>query len=219
MSSFIITITASTHFNIRLTSQNFTVWRRHIQSTLIGLALEGYIIGKTPAPPETLPGPPVKPNPEYILWHRQDQAIYSAILGSCSDDIQPVIASASTAKDAWDRLAASYASKSRSRIISLKTKLTKNPKGAWPVADYLNEMCAIADELALVQNPISDEDLMVYILSQLGDEYSSLTAAFKVRDTPISYPDLFDKLVDFERSMATSDPTPPIIATANVTQR
>ena len=126
----LITITASTHFPIKLTSQNFPVWRRHVQSTLIGFGIEDFITGATTAPPTTITDKDTtKPNPAYISWFRQDQVIYSAILGSCSDEIQPLIASASTAKDAWDRLTTSFASKSRSRIISLKTKLAKNPKG------------------------------------------------------------------------------------------
>ena len=60
-------------------------------------------------------------------------------------------------------------------------------------------MRAIADDLALAQSPIAEEDLLVHILSQLGDEYSAIVAAIKVRETPLSYPELFDILVDVER--------------------
>lgn len=219
-SSTLITITTSTHFPIKLTSQNFPVWRRHVESTLIGFGLENFITGTTAAPPSTIKDKDTtKPNPDYTSWYRQDQVIYSAILGSCSDEIQPIIASASTAKDAWDRLTASFASKSRSRIISLKTKLAKNPKGSRSISDFLNEMRSIADELALVQSPIDEEDLMVHILTQLGDEYNSITAALKVRENPISYPELFDKLVDFERSLTANEPSPTMLVTANATQK
>ncbi|KAK1441497.1 hypothetical protein QVD17_07436 [Tagetes erecta] len=219
-SNSIITITASTHFNITLTSQNFSVWRRHVQSTLIGLDLDNYITGATPTPPKTITEKDtVKPNPDYTIWFRQDQVIFSALLGSCSDEIQPLIASASTAKDAWDRLTSSFASKSRSRIISLKSKLAKNCKGTRSVAEFLNEMRSIADELALVQSPVSEEDLMVHVLTQLGQEYTSIAAALKVRETPVTYSELFDKLVDFERSLKSTEHTTTVIATANATQR
>ncbi|KAM0043363.1 putative RNA-directed DNA polymerase [Helianthus debilis subsp. tardiflorus] len=216
MDSTLISVTAPTHFPIKLTSQNFSVWRRHVQSTLIGLGLDGFINGTTVAPSKTISD---KPNPAYTIWYRQDQVIFSAILGSCSDEIQPLIASAKTAEEAWKRLTSSFASNSRSRIISLKSKLAKNPKGNRPISEFLNEMRSIADELALVQSPVNEEDLMVHILSQLGEEYSSITAALKVRDQPISYPELFDKLVDFERSLKDVDSGNPLIATANATQR
>ncbi|KAD5802701.1 hypothetical protein E3N88_14061 [Mikania micrantha] len=112
-STTVITITASTHFNIKLTSQNFSVWRRHVQSVLIGLGLENFITGTTPAPPMTIiDTEAIQPNPAYVTWFRQNHA--------------------STAKDAWDRLTSSFASISRSRIISLKSKLAKNHKGTMP---------------------------------------------------------------------------------------
>ncbi|GJX45613.1 putative RNA-directed DNA polymerase [Tanacetum coccineum] len=141
-------------------------------------------------------------------------------LTSCAqNEIQPVIASALTDKEAWDRLTSSFASKSRSRIISLKSKLAKNPKGNRSVAVFLNEMRSIADELALVQSPIHVEDLLVHILTQLGEEYNSITVALKVREQPISYPELFDKLVDFEQSLKEVEPVAPQIVTANASQR
>ncbi|KAJ9545937.1 hypothetical protein OSB04_025644 [Centaurea solstitialis] len=42
---------------------------------------------------------------------------------------------------------------------------------------------------------------MVHILSQLGDEYGNIVAAIKVRETALSYSELFDKLLDFEREL------------------
>lgn len=186
-SNTIVQLTATSHFPIKLTATNFPVWRNQVQSTLIGLDLNGFISGRCTPPPQTLTDKEVTTtNPAYTIWYRQDQIICSAILGSCSDAIQPIITSASTAKEAWDRLNTSYASQSRSRIISLKSKLAKNPKGNRSIADFLNDMRSIADELALVQNPIDEEDLLVHILSQLGDEYGPFTAAIKVRENPLS---------------------------------
>jgi hypothetical protein len=101
-SSNLIMVTTPTHFLIKLTSQNFPIWRRHVHSTLIGLGLDDYLTGVNSAPPKTIPGGnSVKPNPAYTTWFRQDQVIFSAVLGSCSDEIQPLIASASTAQEAW----------------------------------------------------------------------------------------------------------------------
>ena len=65
-----------------------------------------------------------------------------------------------------------------------------------------------------------EEDLMVHILSQLDDEYTTIFAALKVRETPSSYPELFDKLLDFERSLkATSVTLEQVLTTVNYTNR
>ncbi|KAF5774956.1 hypothetical protein HanRHA438_Chr13g0616971 [Helianthus annuus] len=198
----LIQITATNHFPIKLTSTNFSVSRTHVQSTFIGFKLEDHIIGYYDPPTKTIANKDTtKTNPAYTAWFRQDQIVFSAILGSCTDAIRPLIASASPAKEAWNRLTAAYASSSRSRIISLKSKLAKNPKGNRSMVEFLNGMCSIADDLALVQSPVHEEDLLVHILSQLGEEYSQLNAALKTRQHSITYPELFDMLFDYERSL------------------
>ncbi|KAL4586285.1 hypothetical protein LXL04_010921 [Taraxacum kok-saghyz] len=209
-------LTAATHLTTKLTSHNYPVWRKQVESTLISLELEDYITGESNQPFTTIndkDGKPI-PNPEYRPWYRKDQMIFSAILGSCPDSIQPLISSASTAREAWERLHSSFASSSRSRIISLKSKLAQNLK------EFLHEMRSIADNLALAQSPVSEEDLMVHILSQLGDDYRTIAAAIKVRENPISYSKLFDKLTDYERALTDTPSTlESIPTTVNYTTR
>ncbi|KAL4571389.1 hypothetical protein LXL04_018148 [Taraxacum kok-saghyz] len=185
----IIEITAQTHFPIKLTATNFPVWRKQVMATLIGLA--------------------------YSLWLRQDQLLLGALLGSCSATIQPLVSSAETSHQFFKRLTDSYASISRSRIISLKSRLANNPKGTRPVAEFLHEMKSIADDLALAQSPVQEEDLIVHILGQLGDDYAHIAATLKVRDTTITFPDLFDKLVDHERTLKANQSPPDIISVHN----
>ncbi|KAL4557405.1 hypothetical protein LXL04_035582 [Taraxacum kok-saghyz] len=94
-------ITAATHLPTKLTSHNYPVWRKQVESTLISLELEDFIIGSSNQPPQTIndkEGKPI-PNPEYPPWYRKDRMLFSAILGSCSDSIQPLISSASTARE------------------------------------------------------------------------------------------------------------------------
>ncbi|GKC01706.1 retrovirus-related pol polyprotein from transposon TNT 1-94 [Tanacetum coccineum] len=163
-----------THFPIKLTSSNFPVWRKQIQSTLIGLDLLQYIDGTLAIPSQFSDNERKTIMSQlHSLGNRQDQTLLSAIRGSCSDMIQPIISSASSSKEAWERLLHSYENASRSRIISLKSKLAKNPKGNKSVAEFLNE-------------------------NVLGDEFNSLVAVIKVRESPITYSDLFGQVTDFE---------------------
>ena len=178
----VVQLTASTHFNVTLTNDNFPVWRKHVYSTLIGLDLVHFITGTKQAPENFLDAEVTKPNPDYYSWFRQDQIILAGLLGSCSPTIQPMIASADTAQEAWERLVTSYANSSRSRVMSLKSKLASNPKGTRTIAEYLRDMKSIVDELALVQNPVKDEDLMVHILCQLGDDFKNVAQSFRVLD-------------------------------------
>ncbi|XP_019172464.1 PREDICTED: uncharacterized protein LOC109167849 [Ipomoea nil] len=81
-------------------------------------------------------------------------------------------------------------------------------------------MRAIADDLALAQCPVSDEDLLVYILTQLGEEYNSIISAVRVREKPLSLGELADVLTDYERQLKDADDSRQLLlATANATQR
>ncbi|XP_019198390.1 PREDICTED: uncharacterized protein LOC109192271 [Ipomoea nil] len=199
----VVQLHATTHFSIKLTPTNFPVWRRQVHSTLIGLNLHGYVDGSVQEPPKFSGSAQTATNPDYLHWVRQDQVIVSALLESCSDSIRPLASSASTAYDAWQRLATTYASasQSRARILSLKIELTQNPRGTRSIS-----------------SPVSDEDLVVYILTQLGDEYHSIFSAVCVRQKPICLAELADVLIDHERQLQADDRArQTVLATANIT--
>ncbi|KAD5507860.1 hypothetical protein E3N88_15563 [Mikania micrantha] len=195
-------------------------YRQHVADNLnrVILGLENFVDGSTKAPSKQLPSDITKLNPDYTLWFRQYQIILGAILGSCSDCIQHIVACADTSRQAFEQLNATYAGTSRSHIISLKSRLAKNPKGSRYMTEFLHDMKTIADELALVQNPVTNEDLIVHIVNQLGNDYANIAAAIKMRDTTITFADLFDKLVDHERTLLEAQSTLPIV-TVNTTQR
>lgn len=66
------------------------------------------------------------------------------------------------------------------------------------IPEYLREIKSIADELATVGAPISNEELIVKILSGIGTEYQETSAAIRAYDSPIMYKELYDILTDHE---------------------
>ncbi|KAJ0918224.1 hypothetical protein HanRHA438_Chr05g0215301 [Helianthus annuus] len=65
----VVQLNAST---ITLTTENFSIWRKHVQSTLIGMDLVHFITGTKTAPAEFPDSERTKPNPDYYLWYWQD---------------------------------------------------------------------------------------------------------------------------------------------------
>ncbi|XP_019170545.1 PREDICTED: uncharacterized protein LOC109166110 [Ipomoea nil] len=217
----VIQLNAPSNFPIKLTPTNFPVWKLQVQSTLIGFNLLSYIDDSIKEPTKFSGAEQTTSNPAHLTWYRQDQIITNALLGSCSDTIQPLISSAPTASDAWQRLVASYASASRGQIISLKAKLTKNPKGDRLVTAFLTNMRSTPDDLALAQSPVSDDDMVVYVLTQLGDEYRPIVSVVHVHDTPISLGELANVLTtDHKRHLKEPEEVrQSLLATANATER
>ncbi|XP_042957316.1 uncharacterized protein LOC122292838 [Carya illinoinensis] len=111
-------------------------------------------------------------------WVRQDKLILSAILASTSPTITPLIATTKTSYDAWRKLSTMYASKSRTRAMQLKEVLTLIQRGNRSILEYLHAVKGLANEIALIDHPISDDDVTLYVLHGLGPEFREIAALF-----------------------------------------
>lgn len=54
------------------------------------------------------------------------------------------------------------------------------------------------DDLAAYGSPLTNEELVTKVLSGLGAEYKEIFADIRARDNPISFEELFDKLLAYE---------------------
>ncbi|CAL8993827.1 unnamed protein product, partial [Prunus brigantina] len=128
-------------------------------------------------------------------WKRQDQLLLHAILASVSESVISLLVAASTSKAAWDKLNMLYAIRTHFRVMSLKERLTLARRDSKSVMKFLQSIKALADELALIDSPIFDDDLVIHILNGLGSDFKEIAAAIRARETPISFEELHDKLV------------------------
>nr|XP_017217104.1 PREDICTED: uncharacterized protein LOC108194661 [Daucus carota subsp. sativus] len=212
----IIHLNAPTHLPTKLTQNNFPVWSTQVKSTLIGLGVISYIDGTVKIPAQFLKDN--VPNPAFVVWNRQDKIILSALLGSCHETIQPLVSTALSAKEMWERIVIMFANKSRSRVMSLKSHLLSNPCGSRPISEYLRDIRTTADELAIAGHPMADDDLVLLTLNGLSDEYSNIRSAIKVREAPMTFAALHEQLVDHERGLKNKVLEPTVV-TANFTQK
>ena len=82
--------------------------------------------------------------------------------------------------------------------MNLKEKLTNITSNTRSIAKYLQTIKGIADELALTDTHISDDDLTIFALNGLGISFKEISVAIRARDTPVSFEELHDKLVEHE---------------------
>ncbi|XP_015169898.1 uncharacterized protein [Solanum tuberosum] len=155
---------------------------------------------------ESLPGPTHTvaqnnqdvENPTFVSWYRQDQLIQNAILALVDPTLAATVVVASSFQATWDALHTAYANKSQTRIFSLHDRLACLTKETLPIANYLHLVRSLCDELATVGAPMSNEELIVKILTGHGSEFREISAANRARDYVISYPELYEKLLDHE---------------------
>ncbi|XP_075084990.1 uncharacterized protein LOC142168231 [Nicotiana tabacum] len=116
-------------------------------------------------------------------------------------------ADAKTSAEAWTKFQMAFANKSATRILSLHDKLSKARRDSRLVAEYLQFIKSIAEELSLCGSPVSDVDLIVHILSGVGPKFRDIAAVVRARDTVISFDELQDKLLAHELYLKQIDPT------------
>jgi hypothetical protein len=174
--------------------------------------LQGYIDGTKPCPSKYLTTntdniTTQTLNPEYHTWIRQDQLLLNAIIGSITPTIIPFIARATTAREAWNIVAATYATPSRGHIKQVKANLKSLTKGTLSITDFLQSVKARADELAILGAPVDNKDLTDKILEELGENYRELIRAMQARENAISFDELYEKLLMFEASLQATNKT------------
>lgn len=187
-----IPISAHHHLPIKLTPANFSSWRTHLTALLNGFNLIGHINGDTPRPDATTDVA------ASARWFQQDQLLLAAILGSVSAEILPLLSSATTSAAAWSTLTRAFASTSRAHVVHLKTTLTKASIGSRTITEYVNHIKAIADEFGLIDAPITDDDLTIYIINGLEPAYRDIVSAVRTRETSFRFEELRDRLIEHE---------------------
>ena len=63
--------------------------------------------------------------------------------------------------------------------MRLKEELTLIHHGTWSIIEYLRAVKALADEMAIIDHPISDDDLTLYVLNGLGPDFREIAARIR----------------------------------------
>ncbi|WJZ89621.1 hypothetical protein VitviT2T_008827 [Vitis vinifera] len=183
--SFPIAINATQQITARLTPTNFPSWHAQFESLLLGYNLFGYVDGTHTCPPLPM-STNAAATTAHHLWFHQDKLILSAILTSVSLAVIPLIATSQTSYQTWTKLTKLYASRSRTRVMQLKEDLTLMQCGNRSITKYLHSVKTIVDELALIDAPLSQDDITLYVLHGLGSNFRDIVAPIRARESSLS---------------------------------
>jgi hypothetical protein len=70
--------------------------------------------------------------------------------------------------------------------------------GNRPISEYLDTVKSLVDKIALIDHPISDDDLTLYVLHRLGPEFREIAAPIRAREKSLAFKELHDLLVGHE---------------------
>ncbi|GAV86549.1 UBN2 domain-containing protein [Cephalotus follicularis] len=100
--------------------------------------------------------------------------------------------------------------------MQLRLSLHSLKKGADSMSSYLLKAKSISYDLSLASKPVSDDDMVLYILGGLSSEYASLVTSITTRVAPISVADLHGFLLNEEIRIQSSVTSDLVSATANM---
>ena len=80
-------------------------------------------------------------------------------------------------------------------------------------------MKALADEIVIIDHPISDDDLTLYVLNGLGSDFREITALIRVQESSLAFDELHELLVDHDAYLRQFDnASHNLVASANFTK-
>ena len=208
---------------IKLTQDNYLLWKAQIVPYIKGLHLFGFLDGTKPAPPQSITSQSsngvgtVITNPEFLQWHLQDQLILSALTSSLSESILTHVVKCLTSRDVWKTLECMFSSQDRARLMQIHYQIATLKKGNLSVADYFQRYTNLVDTLASIGNPLNDYELVSYFLSGPGSEYDFFVTSITTRVDPMTLDDLYGHLFAHELRLEQNQPAVNLaLASANI---
>jgi glutaredoxin 2 len=78
--------------------------------------------------------------------------------------------------------------------MQLKEELTFLKRENQSIQEYLHKVKSLADEIAQIDHPISDDDLTLYVLHGLGPDFREIAAPIRAREYSLTFEELHDLL-------------------------
>jgi hypothetical protein len=119
------------------------------------------------------------------LWSRLDAVVLQWIYGTISDDLlNTIIERDSTAEMAWNRLFEIFFDNKHSRALYLEQEFSRVQMEQFPNASsYCQHLKTLSDQLSNVGAPVSNERLVLQLISGLTDAYAAVGSQIRHGET------------------------------------
>ena len=115
-----------------------------------------------------------------------------------SDLILAAMATHTSSTTLWQALERLFASQSRARPLHIESQLQCFSKNNTSISDYCNRIKNLADQLAITGDPLSDSDLVLYLLHGLGPEYDYVVTSITSHSDLLSFDEVQSLLMTHE---------------------
>lgn len=139
-----------------------------------------------------------KINLAFQSWQRTDQLILNILFSSLIESIIGHIIKARISRDLWVSLETMFSSHSQAKKFQVHFQLTNLTLENQTIFEYFTKVKSLADMLTATRTPLSDKELMTYLLNGLGSAYESFVTSITTRSDHISSHELYHILLIHE---------------------
>lgn len=130
--------------------------------------------------------------------------VLRTLFSSLSDSILGHVLSSKTAHQLWTSLSSMFSSQSHAKEFEVRFQLTNLSHRDQSISEYFGKVHLLADSLAATGSPLSDKDLVTYLLNGLGPSYEIFVTSITTRPTPVSFHELYQLLLIHESCLTHS---------------
>ncbi|KAA8548749.1 hypothetical protein F0562_000433 [Nyssa sinensis] len=185
-----------TPLDITKDSDQYT--RGRISSILRAHSLIDYIDGTHPCPSKFIQDErgagSAQINPDYQIWNTQDQALMTLLNATLSQTALSHVIGYSASRNAWLALERRYSASTKFNILQLKSSLHNISKGKDSIDLYIQKIKQARDSLASVSILIEDDDILLYVLNGLPQEYNAFKTSIRKRYENITLEEVYAML-------------------------
>ena len=209
---------------VRLDHSNFMLWKGLLLPNLSGAGLHGHLDGTVPAPAkEITQGAGDKAvtiaNVAYHHWWTQDQKVLGFLLSAMEPTIAAQLIGSKTAAEVWTSVHAMFTAHSRANVRHIRRQLQSLRKEDKPAAEYMHMMKSLADTMVAAGSPVSNDELVDYIITGLGSAFNSIAASLTVGNQSVTYTDFYAHILSFEALQAQQAQAEGWTSSANAASR
>ncbi|XXG59212.1 hypothetical protein AAC387_Pa04g1333 [Persea americana] len=188
--------------SVKLDKGNYLLWHSQFEPILYGSDLYKFVDGSSQCLEQFLKDSTGKEtsniNPAFTAWRKQDQMLVSWLKATLAELVLAQVTRLKSAYDIWQSLAHQYATRSRSRKAQLRLQLQTLKKGIASITEYLNHAKNVADSLASIDCPVSEDELVLAILGGLPKDYNPLYVHVTSQRDPVTVDKLHCLLLGHE---------------------
>lgn len=163
----------------------------------------------------------IKPNPTYLTWQQQDQALTSIIISSLSESLNAHALEATTAREVWDILEEIFLANSQTHMMQVHYQLTTLKKGSKTIATYYQRAKLLLDTFAAFGKTLTLTNFITFLFAGPCIDYDSIVTFITKRVYPLSPTKVYSHLLTHESRLVHQQTTltAPVKFSTNVTQK